>query len=32
MPEKRAGMTRWDNFVRTLLKKKKGNSTLKAAA
>jgi len=32
MPEKRAGMARWDKFVRALLKKKKGSSALKAAA
>jgi integrase len=32
MPEKRAGMARWDRFVRALLKKKKANSTLKKAA
>ncbi|TIV06620.1 MAG: site-specific integrase, partial [Mesorhizobium sp.] len=32
MPEKRAGMARWDKFLRALLKKKKGNSTSKDAA
>lgn len=32
MPEKRAGMARWDKFARALLKKKNGNSMLKAAA
>ena len=32
MPEKRAGMARWDRFVRALLKKKKADSTLMKAA
>jgi integrase len=32
MPEKRAGMARWDRFVRALLSKKKSNSTLMKAA
>ena len=32
MPEKRAGMAKWDKFVRALLKKKKANDTLKQAA
>jgi integrase len=32
MPEKRAGMAKWDKFVRALLKKKGGSSALKNAA
>jgi integrase len=32
MVEKRAGMAKWDRFVRALLKKKKANDTLKQAA
>lgn len=32
MPEKRAGMAKWDKFVRALLKKKQTDNTLKQAA
>jgi integrase len=32
MVEKRAGMAKWDRFVRALLKKKRANNTLKQAA
>ena len=32
MVEKRAGMAKWDKFVRALLAKKKGGSALKKAA
>jgi len=32
MPEKRAGMARWDRFVRALLKKKRANGTLMKTA
>jgi hypothetical protein len=31
MPEKRAGMAKWDRFVRAILKKK-GNIALRSAA
>lgn len=32
MPEKRAGMAKWDKFVRAMLAKKKGTGALKKAA
>ena len=32
MPEKRAGMAKWDKFVRAMLAKKKGDGALKKAA
>lgn len=32
MPEKRAGMAKWDKFVRAMLTKKKGASALEKAA